>query len=103
MKNNIYNQKIDTTEEIQVNIDELFADGTSAKLILWNDDVNSFDYIINALVNILKQSHQQAEQCAMIAHNKGKVIVKSGEKDELIKYRDAFSNREISTTIENDE
>lgn len=70
-------------------------------LILWNDDVNSFDDVIEALVDICKHDPHQAEQCAMIAHYKGKCDVKGDPSfDRLMGYKRMFDLRKISTTIE---
>ena len=69
-------------------------------LILWNDDVNSFDWVIKSLIEICKHEYTQAEQCALIVHNKGKAAVKSGEKEELLKLKREFDKRQISTTVE---
>jgi ATP-dependent Clp protease adaptor protein ClpS len=69
-------------------------------LVLWNDDVNSFDWVIKSLIEICKHEYTQAEQCALIVHNKGKASVKSGEKEELLKLKREFDKRKISTTVE---
>lgn len=70
-------------------------------LILWNDDVNSFDDIIDALVEICDHDYLQAEQCATIAHHKGKCSVKCEEpKSTLEKMKRQFDQRLINTTIE---
>ncbi len=52
-------------------------------LILLNDDVNIFDYVIEVLIDVCSHTPAQAEQCAMIAHFKGKCAVKSGDYSEL--------------------
>ncbi|MCB0409434.1 MAG: ATP-dependent Clp protease adaptor ClpS [Flavobacteriales bacterium] len=53
------------------------------KLVLFNDDVNTFDHVINLLVKVCKHETIQAEQCATLVHYKGKCAVKSGSFDEL--------------------
>lgn len=52
-------------------------------LILFNDDVNSFDHVIACLMRICKHEMIQAEQCAWIVHTNGKCIVKTGSIDEI--------------------
>ncbi len=52
-------------------------------LILFNDDVNSFDHVITCLMRICKHDMVQAEQCAWIVHTNGKCLVKTGSFDEL--------------------
>jgi len=70
-------------------------------LVLWNDDVNSFDDVIDALVDICQHDDLQAEQCATIAHYKGKCSVKTGEPFEvLLPLKRLFDTREITTSIE---
>ncbi|NPA43499.1 MAG: ATP-dependent Clp protease adaptor ClpS [Chlorobi bacterium] len=53
------------------------------KLILYNDDVNTFDHVIDALMYHCGFSETQAEQCAWITHTRGKCTVKEGDYDEL--------------------
>lgn len=70
-------------------------------LILWNDDVNSFDDIIEALIEICDHQPNQAEQCATIAHYKGKCDIKSGEPfKKLSQCKRLFDDRKINTSIE---
>ena len=53
------------------------------EIILFNDDVNTFEHVIESLVDVCNHSSVQAEQCAYLVHFKGKCAVKSGEYDEL--------------------
>ncbi len=53
------------------------------KLILWNDEVNTFDFVIETLIEVCGHDPHQAETCAIIAHYKGKCAVKNGTYDEL--------------------
>ena len=55
----------------------------SYEIILFNDDVNTFDYVINKLVTICGQTMEQAEQCTYIVHYSGKCSVKTGTFEEL--------------------
>ena len=55
----------------------------SYEIILFNDDVNTFDYVINKLVTICGQTIEQAEQCTYIVHYSGKCSVKTGTFEEL--------------------
>jgi len=70
------------------------------KLIIYNDDHNTFDWVIKSLVSVLRISSANAEQLAMLIHYKGKVIAKSGEFDVLKVYKDALIERKLSVTIE---
>ena len=69
-------------------------------LIVWNDDVNTFDWVIESLVNVCKHETLQAEQCALIIHHKGKCGVKKGSFDSLRPQAEALIDRGISATID---
>ena len=70
------------------------------RLVVWNDEVNTFDWVIQALMEICGHSHEQAEQCAIIIDSKGKYAVKEGEYDTLKPMCDAITERGIGATIE---
>ena len=53
------------------------------KLVIHNDDVNTFDFVIMCLIDICEHTPEQAEQCTMLIHYKGKCTVKTGVYDEL--------------------
>lgn len=69
-------------------------------LIVWNDEVNTFEWVIETLMEVCRQTQEQAEQCAMIIHTKGKYAVKRGSYDELKPFCDAITDRGIGATIE---
>ena len=69
-------------------------------LLVWNDEVNSFDWVIETLVDVCGHSPEQAEQCAIIIDSKGKYAVKDGEYDYLKPMCDAITDRGIGATIE---
>ena len=69
-------------------------------LIVWNDDVNTFDWVIEALIDICGHSEEQAEQCAMIIHHAGKYAVKRGTFEALRPKAEALIQREIQATID---
>ena len=54
------------------------------EIVLFNDDVNTFDHVINVLVSVCNHTPVQAEQCAIIVHYKGQCTVKTGVIDELV-------------------
>lgn len=68
-------------------------------LLLYNDDVNTFDHVIDCLVRICKHDELQAEQCALIVHTKGKAKVKSGARADLIAMCQALLDEGLSATI----
>jgi len=69
------------------------------ELILFNDDVNSFDFVIESLVEVCSHDPAQAEQCAMIAHFKGKCGIKTGTLTELAPMNNELNSRGISTVL----
>ena len=69
-------------------------------LIVWNDDVNTFEWVIETLIEICGHSQEQAEQCAIIIDSKGKYSVKEGSYDVLKPMCDAITDRGINATIE---
>jgi ATP-dependent Clp protease adaptor protein ClpS len=73
---------------------------SQSTLVIYNDDVNSFDWVIKALIEICKHTKEQAEQCSLIIHHKGKYAVKHGSYEKLKPMKDAISDRGINVTIE---
>jgi ATP-dependent Clp protease adaptor protein ClpS len=69
-------------------------------LIVWNDEVNTFEWVIETLMDVCKHSYEQAEQCAYIIHFKGKYSVKQGSYDDLKPMCDAITERGIGATLE---
>lgn len=72
----------------------------SHNLIVWNDDVNTFDWVIDSLVEICDHSPEQAEQCALQIHYKGKCGVKKGSFDKLRPKAEALIERGIQATVD---
>ena len=70
------------------------------QLIVWNDEVNTFEWVIETLMEICGHSAEQAEQCALIIHSRGKYAVKYGNYEELKPQCDAITERGISASIE---
>lgn len=69
-------------------------------LIIYNDDVNTFEFVIESLIEICKHNSIQAEQCTWIIHHNGKCAVKRGGVEKLKPMAEAFLNRGISAKIE---
>ncbi|NJO03734.1 MAG: ATP-dependent Clp protease adaptor ClpS [Bacteroidia bacterium] len=69
------------------------------ELIVFNDDVNTFDHVINTLIDVCNHTPEQAEQCTWIIHYKGKCAVKHGSFEELKPMRDAICDRGISAEV----
>ena len=79
---------------------ELIDQVHTFNLIVWNDEVNTFEWVIETLVEICRHTHEQAEQCAYIIHFQGKYAVKKGDYETLNPMREAITNRGINATIE---
>lgn len=69
-------------------------------LVVHNDEVNTFDWVIRCFVEILNHTSQQAEQLAMLIHYKGKATVKTAPLTVLQPLKDAINNRGLNSTIE---
>lgn len=77
------------------------ADSTSKyQLILFNDDFNTFDYVVETLVDICNHEPLQAEQCAWIAHYRGKCTVKQGDKTVLKPMYNSINKRGLIAEIQ---
>lgn len=81
-------------EDLDVAVDE------PCQLIVWNDDVNTFDWVIETLIEVCGHTQEQAEQCTLLIHYKGKCDVKRGSYDELEPMCTAITDRSINATIE---
>jgi ATP-dependent Clp protease adaptor protein ClpS len=69
-------------------------------LVLFNDEVNTFEYVIDSLMDVCKHERQQAEQCSIIVHHNGKCEIKQGEYQKLKPMKEALAERGLSVTIE---
>ncbi|MBN1951893.1 MAG: ATP-dependent Clp protease adaptor ClpS [Bacteroidales bacterium] len=74
--------------------------GDDRHLILHNDDVHTFDYVIESLVKVCELEPIQAEQCTYLVHYKGKCDVKKGDFDFLHPYKNALIERGLEATID---
>lgn len=83
----------DTLEKPEVDL----ADKRS--IVLYNDDVNTFDWVIQCLMEVCEHTPEQAEQCSVIVHYKGKCAVKSGSYEELEPQCSALLGRDLSAEI----
>jgi ATP-dependent Clp protease adaptor protein ClpS len=92
--------KTKTLEEILEENDISTNTEEESKLILWNDDVNSFEWVESCLMLYLKFTFEKAQASAYNVHLKGKDIIKTGSKDELEPYKKLLEERGLSLTIE---
>jgi len=80
--------------------DLLVAEDRGKRLVLHNDDLNTFDWVIESLVEICNHSSVQAEQCAYIVHYKGKCAVRQGAEELVKPMRNALVDRGLNATLE---
>lgn len=72
-----------TKKKIQEDVDVLEKETNQNEIVLFNDDVNTFDHVIDSLIEVCDHTLEQAEQCAILVHYKGKCTVKTGEYNDL--------------------
>jgi ATP-dependent Clp protease adaptor protein ClpS len=75
--------KYSTKEKNQEAFDVVEKEVKQFEILLFNDDVNTFDFVIDSLIEVCEHTLEQAEQCAYLVHYKGKCAVKTGEFNEL--------------------
>ncbi|WP_035757483.1 ATP-dependent Clp protease adaptor ClpS [Hugenholtzia roseola] len=88
--------EVEVLEQVETEVIEQ----ETRKLIVYNDDVNTFEHVINTLVDVCGHSREQAEQCTWIIHFKGKCNVKKGDYDTLSAMCLAILDRGISANVE---
>ena len=88
-----------TIEKVQEDVLVEEAVGMNNEIVLHNDDVNTFDYVIETLIRVCKHDALQAEQCALLVHYKGKWTVKTGTIEELKPQCSALLDAGLSAEI----
>ena len=86
-------------QEDEVMVEDEVDAGFSSQLIVFNDDVNSFEWVIECFIKVLGHSSEQAEQLSLMIHYKGKATVKSGTRSDLIPYCEALLARGLSAEV----
>jgi ATP-dependent Clp protease adaptor protein ClpS len=87
-----------TKKKTSSKVDEILS--KPYKLVLHNDDYNTFDWVITCLMNVCKHEYEQANQCAHIVHFKGECDVKYGDFEKLSEMKSKLQNAGLSVTIE---
>ncbi|WP_396142047.1 ATP-dependent Clp protease adaptor ClpS [Flavobacterium sp.] len=88
-----------TIEKVQEDVLVEEAVGMNNEIVLHNDDVNTFDHVIETLIRVCKHDALQAEQCALLVHYKGKCTVKTGTIEELKPQCSALLDAGLSAEI----
>ncbi|TVP51006.1 MAG: ATP-dependent Clp protease adaptor ClpS [Mongoliibacter sp.] len=79
---NYHTQAYPKLEEAEVLLEDLI-DTDECELVVFNDDINTFDHVTKILIKVCQHSVEQAEQCTLIIHYKGKCTVKKGSRNKL--------------------
>lgn len=87
-------------EQYQEDTLEQTNEASLHQLILHNDDVNTFDFVIDTLIEVCDHDPIQAEQCAIMVHFRGQCEVKSGSYAELLKPYTIMQSRELTVSID---
>ncbi len=87
--------EVEVEKQIDIDIDtvKLYS------LVVFNDEVNTFEHVIETLIEVCGHSSEQAEQCTLIIHYKGKCGVKNGDFDDLVPLRTEINRRGISAEV----
>ncbi|HJS56323.1 MAG TPA: ATP-dependent Clp protease adaptor ClpS [Chitinophagaceae bacterium] len=96
----MFSAQTDTSTKKWEETDLLTTIEEPCNLIVWNDEVNTFEWVIETLIKICGHSQQQAEQCSYIIHFQGKYAVKKGSYEELKPMCDSITDRGIGATVE---
>ncbi len=89
---------IDGRRKLKEYIDEDIDQGKF--LVLHNDDIHTFDYVIESLISVCKMEPVQAEQCTFLVHYKGKCDIKKGTASFLKPLKDGLTDRGLNATID---
>lgn len=89
-----------TKEKIQEEVDVLEDVSNTNEIVLYNDDVNTFDHVIDTLIKVCEHTSEQAEQCAILVHYKGRCTVKTGSYKELKPQCSSLLEAGLSAEIE---
>jgi len=87
-------------EEEDVLVDEDISFNLPVFIVVWNDDVNSFEWVTQCFMEVLGHSFEQSDQLALMIHTKGKAVVKTGSKLELVPLCEALQERGLSAEID---
>ncbi|MCL6258610.1 ATP-dependent Clp protease adaptor ClpS [Aquiflexum sp. TKW24L] len=95
---NYHTQTYPMLEEVEVLVEEMI-DTDECELVVFNDDFNTFEHVAKILIKVCQHSPEQAEQCTLIIHYKGKCSVKKGSRSKLKPMCEAILDAGIQATI----
>jgi len=94
----ILNVSVQELEDLM--LEELLETSETSQIVVYNDDYNTFDWVIESLMEVCGHTFEQSEQLSLIVHYKGKAGVKTGGLNELKPLKDALVERGLSAVIE---
>ena len=89
-----------SSEAEEIALEEIGVESECSQLIVYNDDFNTFDWVIQCFMEICTHTFEQSEQLSLLVHYKGKACVKTGSFDKLSPLKDALIERGLSAVIE---
>lgn len=96
---NFIDMRLSYQEQESVDVLEEVVEEELCDLVVFNDDVNTFEHVINILMKVCKHSAEQAEQCTLLIHYKGKCTVKNGSFTELRPMCESILDAGITATV----
>lgn len=94
------NTKFDTSVLEDILIEDVTNTGSMSELVVYNDDFNTFEWVIECFVEVLSHTSEQAEQLSLMIHYNGKATVKTASFNVLRPFKDALVDRGLSAVIE---
>lgn len=100
MANELDNVLSDALTDVLVKEEKKTNEVELSQLLVFNDDFNTFDWVIQCFMEVCNHTFEQSEQLSLIVHYKGKAIVKTGGFDKLKPMKEALVERGLSAVIE---
>lgn len=90
----------DSVEELLMEVEKTAVTGSEqSQLVVYNDDVNTFDWVIQCFMEVCSHTFEQSEQLSLIVHFKGKAIVKTGSSEILKGMKEELITRGLSAVV----
>ncbi len=89
-------------EEEDVLVEDDIGSGSPARIVVYNDDHNTFEWVIQCFIEVLQHTPEQAEQLSLMIHFKGRATVKTGPRSELLPRCEALQDRGLSAEMDED-
>lgn len=87
-------------EDVDIQVDDIATDLQDSFLVVYNDDFNTFEWVIECFISVCGHSLEQSEQLSYIIHYIGKATVKQGAESVLKPMKDALVERGLSAVVE---